>query len=177
MVDLREKVEEDRGLIKKIELAIPGFRGYRKREDLRIADSLLRSQLADRIKSVRRNVEGCRENLTKKMDLDFLEAAGSLVNQIAMIEGKIRHAEQGYTGVSPDYRIEENELNRLYEWDLSLISHIGELATSANMLQRAISSDDKQSMRQEMGHMNERLQGFMEVFEKRREAIAGLGVE
>jgi hypothetical protein len=105
MGDLRKKVEEDRGLIKKIELAIPGFRGYRKREDLRIADSILRSQLADQMRVVRRNAEICRESLTKKMELDFLEDAGSLVNQIAMIEGKIRHAEQGYTGVSPDYRM------------------------------------------------------------------------
>ena len=177
MVDLRKKVEEDRGLIKKIELVIPGFRGYRKREDLRIADSLLRSQLADRIRIVRRNIESCRDSLTKKMEFDFLEDAGSLVNQIAMIEGKIRHAEQGYTGVSPDYRIEEDELNRLYEWDLSLISHIDELITSATTLQQAISSDDKQSMRQELGNMNEKLQGFMEIFEKRRETIAGLVVE
>jgi len=40
MTDLRTKVEEDRGLLKKIELFLPGFRGYRKKEDLRAADSL-----------------------------------------------------------------------------------------------------------------------------------------
>ncbi len=177
MVDLRKKVEEDRGLIKKIELAIPGFRGYRKREDLRVADNLLRSQLADKIRNVRRTIEGCRETLTKKMELEALEEAGGLVNQIAMIEGKLRHAEQGYTGVSPDYRIEEEELNRLYEWDLSLLGHIEELGISATLLQRAITSDDRQNMRQEMSTMNEKLQGFLEVFEKRREAIAGLVVE
>jgi DNA repair exonuclease SbcCD ATPase subunit len=177
MVDLRKKVEEDRGLIKKIELLIPGFRGYRKREDLRIADSLLRSQLADRIRNVRRAIESCRESLTKSTELEFLEDAGGLVNQIAMIEEKIRHAEQGYTGVSPDYRIEEDELNRLYEWDLSLIGHIEELDMSATLLQHAVHSDDKQSMRLEIDTINEKLQGFVEVFEKRREAIAGLVVE
>ena len=177
MADIRKKVEEDRGLIKQIELFIPGFRGYRKREDLRIADSLLRSQLADRIRIVRRNVESCRETLTKKMELDFLEDAGSLVNKVTMIEEKIRHAEQGYTGVSPDYRIEEEELNRLYEWDLSLIGHIEELNTSATTLQQAVNSDDKQNMRQQMEYMNEKLQNFLEIFEKRREVIAGLVVE
>lgn len=177
MGDLRKKVEEDRGLIKKIEMVIPGFRGYRKREDLRIADSLLRSQLVDRIQIVRRNVEICRESLTKKMELNFLEDAGSLVNQISKIEVKIRHAEQGYTGVSPDYRIEEDELNRLYEWDLNLISHIEELKISTTLLQNAISSDDKRTIGEELDHLNEKLQGFIEIFEKRREAIADLGVE
>lgn len=177
MVDLRTKVEEDRGLIKRIEMLIPGFRGYRKREDLRIADSLLRSQLADRMQSVRRNLEGCREKLSMKMELDFLEQTASLVNQITGLEEKIRHAEQGYTGISPDYRIEEEELNRLYEWDLSLLSHIEDLQVSATLFQQAIVSDDTESMRQEMDTLNMKLQGFLEVFEKRREVIAGLVVE
>jgi hypothetical protein len=177
MVDIRKKVEEDRGLIKKIELLIPGFRGYRKREDLRIADSLLRSQLADRIRIVRRDVEHCRETLTKNTELDLLEDAGSLVNQITMVEEKIRHAEQGYTGVSPDYRIEEDELNRLYEWDLRLIDHIEEINKNATILQQAVSSDDTQNIRQQMDYMNKKLQDFQVVFEKRREVIAGLVVE
>ena len=50
-VDLRTKVEDDRGLIKKIQLCIPGFRGYRQKEDLRLADSLLRQQIADELKN------------------------------------------------------------------------------------------------------------------------------
>jgi hypothetical protein len=177
MVDLRSKVEEDRGLIKKIELLIPGFRGYRKREDLRIADSLLRSQLADRIGSVRRTIESCREKLTRNMALEFLEETASLVNQITLVEGKVRHAEQGYTGVSPDIRIEEEELNRLYEWDLSLLSHIEDLKLSTTLFLQAINADDTESMRQEMDTLNEKLRGFTEVFEKRRVVIAGLVVE
>jgi len=35
--DIRALVRK--GLIKKIQMGIPGFRGYRKKEDLRIADS------------------------------------------------------------------------------------------------------------------------------------------
>jgi hypothetical protein len=57
MVDLRERVKEDRGLLKKLEMAIPGFRGYRKREDLRIADSLLRKQLANNLGDIREKIE------------------------------------------------------------------------------------------------------------------------
>lgn len=59
-IDLRKKVKEDRGLLKELELAIPGFKGYREREDLRIADSLLRAQLADKLKTIGTQVELCR---------------------------------------------------------------------------------------------------------------------
>jgi len=177
MVDLREKVEEDRGLLKKIELAIPGFRGYRKREDLRIADSLLREQLADKIKNVAGDLEECREILTRNMEMDLLEDAGRLVNQIGALEGKVRHAEQGYTGVSADYRIEESELNRLYEWDLRLLGHIDTLKNEARKLRTEIDTGDTEKIRGELQNMHGKLREFTDVFEKRREAIVGLGVE
>jgi len=177
MVDLRDKVEEDRGLLKKIELAIPGFRGYRKREDLRIADSLLRTQLADKLKNVLVDVEQCREILTRNMEMDLLEDVRRLVNQAQVLEGKVRHAEHGYTGISADYRIEESELNRLYEWDLGLLTHIEELKNSVGVFQNALNSGDKENMKQEMNVLYGKLRNFEELFNKRREAIAGLGVE
>jgi hypothetical protein len=177
MVDLRETVKEDRGMLKKIELAIPGFRGYRKREDLRIADSLLRTQLADRIQNVVRDMEQCRENLTKKMELDILEDTGNLIARIIALEGKVRHAEQGYTGISTDYRIEEDAQNRLYEWDLRLIGHIDDLKKSVSLFQSAINSGSMDTMRQEMSNISVKLRDFTELFEKRRDAIAGLGIE
>jgi len=42
MPDIRERVEEDKGILKKIQSFIPGFRGYRRKEDLRDADRMLR---------------------------------------------------------------------------------------------------------------------------------------
>ena len=56
MVDLREKVVDDRGLISKIQRFVPGFHGYRVAEDLRAADNLLRIQIADRLAAVRADV-------------------------------------------------------------------------------------------------------------------------
>lgn len=175
MVDLRDKVKESQSLLKKIELAIPGFRGYRKREDLRIADSLLRTQLADNIKNVGRYLEGCREVLVRNMEIELLEDAGRLVNLLNAIEGKVRHAEQGYTGISADYRIEENELNKLYEWDLGLVDHIDNLKTSASIFRAAVDSGNRENIRKEMNNINGKIRQFDELFEKRRNAIAGLG--
>ena len=177
MVDLRKKVKEDRGLIKKIELAIPGFRGYRKREDLRIADSVLRRQLADKLKKVERDMQLCREGLASKMEMKLLEDAGKLVNQLSATEGKMRHAEQGYTGISADYRIEEEELNRLYEWDVGLIDHIENLKRNVEMLQEAIDSGDTGTMTQGISNLKGSIREFNDIFDQRRDAIAGLGVK
>lgn len=171
--DLRDRVEDDRGLIKKIELAIPGFRGYRKREDLRIADSLLREQLAASLGKVVSTLEDCRSELTKRMDMDLLEDMKALVNDIQAAENRVRHAEQGYTGISADIRIEEDELNRMYEWDLSLIHSIKDLAADSDNLHSSVLTGDP-DLRLKMGTMSREISDFNAVFDRRVAAFAGL---
>lgn len=174
--DLRKKVEEDRGLLKKIELAIPGFRGYRKREDLRIADSLLRAQLADRLKNVGTQVEQCRQDLVKRMELELLEDVARLVNNIQKTENRVRHAEQGYSGISRDFRIEEKELNRLYEWDLRLIEDIDKIKGEVTALQSTITAKDRAELPTRLRSVVATIQDFNIVFDKRIEVIGGVGV-
>src|SRR5215469_3113225 len=48
-VDIRQTVDGDRGMLKRLQMLIPGFKGYRQGEDDRAADSLLRLQVADRV--------------------------------------------------------------------------------------------------------------------------------
>lgn len=174
MTDLREKVEDDRGLIKKIELAIPGFRGYRKREDLRIADRLLREQLADMLGSTAKKAESCRDKIVDEKELGLLDRMRKLVNEANTTEKRMRHAEQGYTGVSPDYRIEEEQLNRLYEWDLGLIDDIDRIQNAVNALDSVISTNVWEDVSQGIDSAIKSLEDFNALFEKRREAIAGL---
>ena len=40
MADIRQRVQEEQGVLKKIQMFVPGFRGYRQREDLRDADRM-----------------------------------------------------------------------------------------------------------------------------------------
>ncbi|HKZ49187.1 MAG TPA: hypothetical protein VJ397_10445 [Thermoplasmata archaeon] len=121
MPDIRERVEEDRGLLKRIQLHIPGFAGYRRREDQRQADSILRIQLADRLKTVRGQMETSRAALADAYEIKVLEPLGRLVFETEQLEGMIRHAEQGYSGFSWAIQVKEPELDALYEFDLALL--------------------------------------------------------
>ncbi len=174
MTDLREKVKEDRGLLKKIEMAIPGFRGYRKREDLRIADSLLRKQLADRLKNIGKKVERLREEAARKADMDLLNIAGPLINKADALEAKVRHAPQGYTGISPDYRLEEEELNALYGFDWDLITGVKHLEEMAEKAVKAAAAGDPPEIRSAVSDIRQGMESFSELFDKRIEKIAGM---
>jgi len=176
MVDLRERVKEDRGLLKKLELAIPGFRGYRKREDLRIADSLLRKQLANNLGDIRERIELCRQDLAKKMEMELLNSMGALMNHITSTENRVRHAEQGYSGISASYNIREDELDKMYEWDLNLISDIEKLSNAVGSLQATISGGNTAEINQKINDVENDIRAFNSLFDNRVQTIANLGV-
>lgn len=175
MTDLRTRVEDDRGLLKKIELFIPGFKGYRQREDLRAADSLLRQQLARRMGEVNKKFENCREELTRALELTLTSDMGDVLKLSRQIENKIRHTEQGYSGVSADIRIKEEELNKMYEWDLSLLQTIESIGKTADELNSSIISSDG-TAGQKMKDIKKALKDFNLIFDKRISIITGLEV-
>lgn len=175
MTDIRTKVEEDRGMLKKIELFIPGFKGYRKREDLRAADSLLRQQLAMRMGEINRKFDNCRDELTRALEIGLMSEIGDITKLSRQVENKIRYAEQGYSNISADIRFEEEELNRMYEWDLSLLQTIESVGKMADELNSAITGSDG-TAGQKMKDIRKALNEFNSIFEKRISIISGLEV-
>ena len=119
-VDIRQTVDQDRGVLKRLQLLVPGFRGYREGEDIRAADSLLRRQVADKVKSARTTMENSRAALTNAKQFAALNDLAPLIADLMRLEGQIRFAEQGYTGISPAVRANPPQLDRLYEYRLRL---------------------------------------------------------
>ncbi|HJJ95416.1 MAG TPA: hypothetical protein O0W79_02405 [Methanocorpusculum sp.] len=167
-VDIRDRVEDDRGLIKKIQLIIPGYRGYRQREDIRIADSMLRSQVADQLKNtVVLSLENARSEASKEMELDLLNDIAAVLSKAQMLEEKIRHAEQGYTGISSGVRLLQEELNRIYEYDLGLLEGIDSLSTQAKSVEAGTESGNFADAAKLLKTMKADIVQFIQLYEKR----------
>lgn len=116
-LDIRTQVDENRGLLKRLQLLVPGFHGYREGEDVRAADSILRRQVADKVKNARTTIENSRSALSNAGQFQALNDLAPIVADLLRLEGEIRNAEQGYTGISPSVRIQTANLDRLYEYD------------------------------------------------------------
>ncbi len=174
MPDLRERVEEDRGLLKRIQLHVPGFAGYRRREDIRAADSMLRIQMANMLKDARVTTERAREVLTENYHFKDLDKIGRLINRFQTVEGKVRHAEGGYSGISATIRVEEPELDSLYEYDASLLSDAASMAEEATALKAAVGGGDQVPER--LAKLTSLLDAFEDTFTKRLIVITGTEV-
>lgn len=176
MTDLRSKVEEDRGLLKSIQLGIPGFRGYRQREDLRIADSLLRVQVANLLKAdVLQKLELVRERAGRALEMDLMNDVAAAVSAVKTVESRVRHAEQGYSGISPAYRVGDAELNELYTLDLSLLTGIGAIGAVANAALLSADAGDFGLVQADLREVRSGVLELVSVFDRRVEMMVGLG--
>jgi hypothetical protein len=176
MPDLRERVEEDRGLLKRIQLLVPGFAGYRRKEDIRAADNMLRIQIADRLNTMRAKAEKCRASLVEDYETSNLEKLGNLLSLFQAVEGKLRHAEQGYSGISPAIRVNVRELNMLYEYDLSLLQGVERMDAGLDQLRNETESKAWKTMSDVISGIRTGLEEFEAVMDKRMKVITGTGV-
>jgi hypothetical protein len=170
MPDLRDRVEEDRGLLKRIQLHVPGFAGYRRREDIRTADNMLRIQMANMIKDVRRTVEDAREAMAENYAIEELDRIGGLISSFQTLEGNVRHAEGGYSGISPAIRILEDELNHLYEYDVSLLDACVSMDGEARALRDAATGGG--GLPEKVNSLRDMMRGFEDTFKKRMNVIS-----
>ena len=177
MPDIRDRVEDDRGLLKKIQLAVPGFRGYRIKEDLRDSDRMLRAELAKRLGLQRSQLEDARRALVRENPMSrALEGMGGVVNTMKRVEGEMLHAEVGYSGISADIKIKDDELNRLYEYDASMIESLNFIDDALIKVPEMVRSGNDAGLRDAVETVRTRVDGLESRFKRRKAAITGTGL-
>ncbi|MCI4331944.1 MAG: zinc ribbon domain-containing protein [Thermoplasmata archaeon] len=173
-VDIRQSVDQDRGFLKRVQLLIPGFRGYRQGEDDRAADSLLRMQVADRVHQALVTIQMYRTQLTQANQFQGLTDLGPVIADLQQLEGSVRHAEQGYTGISPAVRIQTSQLDRLYEYDYGFVSAAATLGVTASGLSNP--SSDPAGVASAIETLRSQVRQLDAAFRARIRAIQGIQV-
>jgi len=174
-VDLREKVEGDRGALKRLQLLVPGFRGYRQGEDIRAADSFLRIQVADKVKNARTTCENARTSLANSNQFQALYDLAPLISDLLRLEGQIRFAEQGYTGISPAVRINPQQLDRLYEYDYGFVQAADTVNQTVSPLP-SVAGSDAAAVQTLVANARSQVNQLEQAFKARIQVIEGIRI-
>ncbi len=148
MPDIRDRVEQDRGLLKKIQLVIPGYAGYRRREDI-------------------------RDQWAMDGKIQGLQGIGNVIFTLEGLEAKVRHAEGGYSGLSATIQIKETELDRLYEYDYAMLESLDKAAAVVPMVREA---SDPKSLDAALKASREAIAAFETAWKTRTLAVTGIQV-
>ncbi len=167
--DLRDKIVASRGTFKKLELLVPGLKEYRQLEDVRAADQLLRKQVSDKLNETKSKMESLRKLMSDKGDFNNITIVGTLISQIQQLAGEVQHAQQGSAGISPNIRIDESTLNKLYEYDYNFVNSSEQLfMTSSSAVSEYFSGKSEQGT---IFNMTSMIDDFKQAWKQRLESV------
>jgi len=154
-------------LLEKLELAIPGYRGYKERELRREADRLIREHLLRLLEPAYRDFKSSMLNAAG--DAALMQLYNQVQALFDRVIAKLRTASYGYSGFFDAVKIREAELDRLLEYDWSLVSAVERLAKLA----REAAASEPAKLGGALPSLRGELLAFEDLLRRREEILRG----
>lgn len=172
-MDILGKVEESRNILEKLGSVIPGWKGYQERQERRKADQILRQTLAEKLTEQRRRLDVAINELIENNRYDLVDNVGSAVTQLQTFIDRVRFASYGYSGLFDAVKINQKELEQIYNFDMALFDYVERLNTANDRLQEAISTG--QGMLETVRIIRDICREANNTFDEREHIILGSG--
>jgi len=170
MSDILNKIRDDQDVFAKLLSKIPGFSGYIDRESRRSADKLLRENIAASYEEQWRRISGLQRDLISQGGIMYVDDLESAALKLRQFIDRVKTAAYGYAGFFDAVKIQSAELEKLYQYDLWLLSLVDEIARAIDNVESALGTDGLQAAIRQLTRLS---QEAVEAFTKRSQAILG----
>jgi hypothetical protein len=140
-MDYRRTVEDSKGRLERLISKVPGYRGYKEKENRRAADKLLREQVAGELDEQRRRLIELQRSLLESGGLMLLDDLDRAVTKVQKLADKIRTASYGYAGLFDAVKVKEADLDALYEFDEDMLTQVMNIQKAVDSLAGVLESD------------------------------------
>jgi len=168
MSDGFEEAKAQRGWLERLGAKIPGFRGFQDRELRRDVDKLQREHLAGQLAAIKR---GVREKARAHTDAGALGPLAHLDRLERRLDGlaqTIRFADYGASGFFDVVKFYDQELDKLYQFDLSFVEELAALASEVEAIPGPGAGEATGAIDQALAHL-----GALEAKWAGREQVVG----
>lgn len=124
----------DLGFLEKAMRLIPGYKGYKSKEERRDNDQLFRTGLVSRLERLRTEVNEVPASLRGPAALKSVTDFDRISKKLEKVTDEIRFAARGYRGWFDMHKVREDELDKLYAFDVGLLENIEELEEAFKVL-------------------------------------------
>jgi hypothetical protein len=134
-----DKARDGQNILERIANKIPGFKGYREKELRRDADRLQREHLSSQLEECKKALNEISVAISRSGDLSAINDVETARKRLDKVINRIRYADRGYAGFFGAVKVKEEELSRVYEFDMSLLGGVEAIRAASN---RAESAED-----------------------------------
>ncbi|RLE72200.1 MAG: hypothetical protein DRJ37_03375 [Thermoprotei archaeon] len=173
-MEVFKKVKKEKRLLEEIETLIPGFRGYKKREIRRESDKLLRDYIARKLKEAKSYLKDCILAIAESDKTEFYNVLSRISAALDLATSKIEHADYGYSGFFDAVKIRSDDLERLLEYDSSLVKVADEIIALTKTARELATGRKFEELKTKLDDLKAVIDRFNELINQRENIIIGL---
>ncbi len=143
MNDIKTKSEKQRNWVERILESVPGFKGYLQKERSRESDQLERAYISRKLLEQIDDVRSIARQLTQEGRLELLDELDRVEKRIRRVADRIKHADYGYSGFFDTIKVEDEELDKLYKFDVATLEAAENIAEGLKQLSDVLSEPEK----------------------------------
>jgi hypothetical protein len=171
-----ERVQESESYLERLMLALPGFRGYKVKEQRREADKKVRDYVYDSLERSRDDLMSCLKMLTDNKLNELVDPMNHLVAKLDNVAQKVNRASYGYAGFFDSIRIEEPNLNRMISYDTQLMDLSVKLYEMIISFRNDLMQNKFDEIRNSQLQLDGSIRGLELAFSQRKSVIEGVKV-
>ncbi len=141
MTDMYQNVTNQIDPFKRLASYIPGFKGYIERQNRRDADKLVRDTVARRFHELWTRASNLQKDLIGAGKIEFVDDMEQGVLQLRTFIDKITTAPRGYSGFFDAVKINEKELEQLYNFDLAFFDLAEQISRGLDNVEASLGDD------------------------------------
>lgn len=173
MDEFFEKVKSQQDPFKKLASYLPGFDGYIERQSRRDADKLLRDTVARRFEEQWKRASQIQVEMVGAGMIAFVDDMEKAALQLRTFIDKITTAPRGYSGLFDAVKINEAELEAIYQFDAAFFDLADQVARAVDHVEASLG--DKEALPAAIRNLTSLARTAVETYNRRSEAVTGDG--
>jgi len=171
-----QRIGEDEQLLEKIMLVIPGFRGYKAKEQRRQADKIVRDYVSARLQDARNMLQDVYAIVAENKASEASQPIDRLMAILDRVSEKVHHASYGYAGFFDATKIDEDDLDRMIGFDTQLVDGAKGLAQRVQAFKDEVQAGNFDNLEAYESELRKTVEGFETSFDQRKDVIEGVEV-
>ena len=141
MDDFFTKLTSMQDPFKKLASYIPGFKGYMERQTRRDADKVLRDTVARRFDEQWKRASQIQTDMVGNGQIAYVDDMEKAAIKLRTFIDKISTAPRGYSGLFDAVKINENELEKIYQFDAGFFDLAEQVARALDNVEASLGDE------------------------------------
>ena len=171
MEDFFQKVTSQQDPFKKLASFIPGFNGYIERQNRRDADKILRDTVARRFEDQWRRASQLQSDMVSNGQIAFVDDMEKAAIKLRTFIDKISTAPRGYSGMFDAVKINEKELESIYQFDAAFFDLAEQVGRGLDNVEASLG--DPAALPAAIRNVTTLARQAVETYNRRSEAVTG----